>query len=118
MNGILIVAHGSRAEETNATFEKMVEMVRERLPEAIIRHAYMEFSEETLEKGVAELVAQGVRTIKVIPYFLFSGIHIQQDIPELIATCRALHPDVVIEQGQTLGTDPRLADILAERIRG
>ena len=118
MNGILIVAHGSRAEATKKTFEKIVEMVGERMPLEIIRHAYMEFSEETLERGIDELVGQGVQHIKVIPYFLFSGIHIMEDIPKLIETCRLTHPEVSIELGETLGADPRLADLLVERIQG
>ena len=118
MKGILIVAHGSRAEATKKTFEGIVDMVREKMPQEKIRHAYMEFSEESLDKGVDELVAEGVNQIKVIPYFLFSGIHILEDIPEMIAACKKTYPEISIELGQSLGQDPRLADLLVERIQG
>ncbi len=116
MDGILIVAHGSRAKKTQDTLNYIVENVRKQLPQMIIEAAYMEFCEVNIEKGLTALVERGVNNINVIPYFLFEGIHIQQDIPEEIAAFSQNHPDVTITLGSTLGEDKRLADVLRDRI--
>jgi len=118
MKGILVLAHGSRARETEATLAEILTMVRQDLPETIIEHAFMEFSEQTVERGVAALVKRGVSEIKVIPYFLFMGIHLKQDIPQIVGACAEKYPGIKITMGDNLGADRRLADILVDRIRG
>ena len=80
MEGILILAHGSREKQTEKTFEAVVSMVREKISKPLII-AYMEFSQQNIEKGLDQLVEQGVTSVRVVPYFLFSGIHIREDIP-------------------------------------
>lgn len=115
MDGVLILAHGSRAKETEKTFEAVVNMVKERV-ERPLKIAYMEFSEQNIRKGLEELVSQGVTQIKVVPYFLFSGIHIREDIPKELHAFSDEHPEITITMADTLGADPRIADILVDRI--
>ena len=117
MKGILVIAHGSRAKETEATLETILSMVRAKLPETIIEHAFMEFSEQTVEKGVAALVARGITEIKIVPYFLFMGIHLKEDIPRMVMQCAANYPGLRITMGEPLGIDEGLADILINRIK-
>ncbi|MCL2883657.1 MAG: CbiX/SirB N-terminal domain-containing protein [Coriobacteriia bacterium] len=117
MKGTLVIAHGSRAKETEATMDSILAMVKAELPDTIIEQAYMEFSEQNVQKGVAALAERGVTEIKVVPYFLFMGIHLKQDIPEMVEECLAKYPGVSITMGENLGADKRLAEILADRIR-
>lgn len=117
MKGILIAAHGSRAKATEEAMEQMATLVRTRLPEEIIEVGYMEFCEKTIVGGLENLAKQGVTEIKVVPYFLFEGIHIRQDIPEEIAKFTVSNPNVKVEMGKILGVDERLADILVDRIK-
>lgn len=116
MEGILLLAHGSRAQETLQTMEKVAQMVRRRLPGSLIQVAYMEFCEVNIEKGLALLMEQGATTVKVIPYFLFEGIHIREDIPAQLAAFQEKHPHITIHMGKAIGADERLAEIIAERI--
>lgn len=116
MKGILIVAHGSRKKTTEATFEQVVAMVKRKV-DTIVETAYMEFSEQTIEKGLNRLLEKGVTQIRVIPYFLFSGMHLEQDIPEEIEKFLKNRSGLTIELGQPLGADPRLAEILVDRIQ-
>jgi len=118
MKGVLVIAHGSRAKETEATLDTILAAVKKRIPETIIESAFMEFSDRTVEKGVAALAAKGVTEIKVVPYFLFMGIHLKEDIPEMVRSCAAKYPGMNITMGRPLGDDPRLADILLDRIEG
>ena len=116
MKSVLVIGHGSRIKETEATMEAIVDMVKAKLPETIIDFAFMEMSDRTIEKGIAALAAQGASEIRVVPYFLFKGVHPNKDIPELIARCAEDYPDIAFSQGETLGVDERLADVLVERI--
>lgn len=117
MQGILVVAHGSRVKETENTLVSLLEIVRERIPDRPIEHAFMEFSDQTLKKGITALIARNVTEIKVVPYFLFMGIHLREDIPEMIKNCMNDHPEIKVTMGLPLGEDPRLADILIDRIK-
>ena len=116
MKGVLVVAHGSRARETEATLDAVLAAVKNKIPETLIECAFMEFSERTLDKGVKALAEKGVTEIKVVPYFLFMGIHLKEDIPEMVKKCADKYPGMRITMGKPLGDDPRLADILLDRI--
>ncbi len=116
MKGILVLAHGSRVKETQDTINSVVDMLRGKMGEIPLEIAYMEFCDVNIEKGIDNLVAKGVTEIKAVPYFLFNGIHIKEDIPNEIEQALKKHPDVTVTLGKTLGADPRLAEILFDRI--
>jgi sirohydrochlorin ferrochelatase len=62
------------------------------------------------------LVGKGADEITVIPYFLFDGVHIKEDIPGEIESFRKQYPSVQVTMGRTLGADRRLARILRDRV--
>jgi len=78
--------------------------------------AYMEFSERSIPAGLDALIAQGVDDIAVVPYFLFDGVHIREDIPRMIEEYKSAHPKITFKMGNPLGADRRLAAILTDRI--
>lgn len=117
MTGVLVLAHGSRKNDTEITMDKIVDLVREELRLELIQAAYMEFRSVSLESGLLELMGKGADDIRVVPYFLFDGVHIREDIPQAINTFREQHPEVRVTMGNTLGADKRLAGVLADRIR-
>lgn len=117
MKGIIILAHGSRQKSTESTLTKVVDMLKIAMPDHKIEYGFMEFSDKTIEAGLDNLVNAGIKDIVAVPYFLFDGIHIREDIPEEIEKYLQSHSDVTIKLGETLGADPRLADILADRVK-
>lgn len=117
MKAILILAHGSREKSTLNTLEEITQMTKDQLPNVLIETAYMEFCDINLEKGLDILVGKGAKEIVVVPYFLFEGIHIREDVPTEINEYLKTHPDISVKMGKVLGADPRLADVLADRIR-
>lgn len=119
MKGIMILAHGSRVKTTRDTIETVVAMVKDKinLEETPLEIGYMELCEPNIEGAVRKLVEKGVDEIKVVPYFLFEGIHIKEDIPNEISEILVDYPEIKVTMGNTLGADSRLADILADRIR-
>lgn len=117
MTGILILAHGSRQKETENTLLKIIQLVKAELKSELVQHAFLQFSENNLEKGLKTLIDQGATEIQVIPYFLFDGVHILEDIPAEVENFLKAHPDVKISLGRTLGADQRLAQMLVEQVR-
>ena len=116
MTGILLLAHGSREGDTEKTMRQITEYVKAELKDVLIEEAYLQFRDSNLEKGLESLIARGADDIKVIPYFLFEGVHIKEDIPAEIKEFLAAHPSVKITMGKTLGADKRLADIVVDRV--
>ncbi len=116
MQGILILAHGSKAVHTKKTLETIVKPVSEKLSDKLIQTAFMQFDDMNIENGLSALIEKGATEIKVIPYFLFDGIHIHEDIPNEIAAFTEKNPGIKITLGATLGTDSRLSEILVDRI--
>ncbi len=117
MKAILILAHGSRERKTMETLKEVSTMTKAQLPGVLIETAYMEFCDVNLEKGLDKLIEKGADEIVVVPYFLFAGIHINEDVPGEIEEYLKGHPGVKVTMGNTLGPDPRLANILVDRIR-
>lgn len=117
MKGVLVIAHGSRAKETEEVLKTFLDAAAEKVPGACVEHAFMEFGDRNIEKGIAALAEKKVTEIKIIPYFLFSGIHIKEDIPTIVSECMKNYPEIKAVMDEPLGTDKRLADILADRIR-
>lgn len=115
MKGVLILAHGSREKEAEKAFETVVDMVRDRV-DAPVETAYMDFSGQTIAAGLQRLADRGADDIRVVPCFLFSGIHVQKNIPAALATFSQEHPGIAVSVAETLGPDPRIAEILLDRI--
>jgi sirohydrochlorin ferrochelatase len=116
MNGVLLLAHGSRRKETDAILDSLTEKVKSRSDEKLILPAYLQFSEQNLEWGIEKLIEEGADKIKVIPMFIFDGVHVTQDIPGELEAVMAKHPGIEIRMSRHLGDDDRLADIIVDRI--
>ena len=116
MIGILILAHGSRRQETDRILESLAKKVKDKTGEGLIFTAYLQFSQPNLETGIEYLIEKGATLIKVIPMFIFDGIHVTQDIPEELNAIMAKHPGIEVKMSRHLGDDDRIADIIADRI--
>jgi len=113
-SALIVLGHGSRNPAATAQFMELVTHLRARRDEPVLP-AFMELAEPSLDGAVAEAVAGGADDIVVQPCFLFDGMHIRRDIPEMLAGFAAGHPAVSFRFGRPLGADPRIADILLER---
>jgi sirohydrochlorin cobaltochelatase len=59
------------------------------------------------------LVAQGVRTVRILPLFLGVGRHAREDLPVLVAALRETYPVVQFALSKAVGEDERLVQLLA-----
>jgi sirohydrochlorin ferrochelatase len=120
MDGVIILAHGSKREETEKILNSLVAQVQakvaSRVAADLIYPAYLQFSGQNLEVAVRHLADRGVTAIKIVPLFLFDGIHVTEDIPEELRRLRKLYPQICLTLTRHLGDDPRIAAIVAERL--
>lgn len=113
-SALIILGHGSRNPAASEQFMELVAQLRERRDDPVLP-AFMELAEPSLAAAVGEAVAGGADEVVVQPCFLFDGMHIRRDIPEMLAGFTAAHPGIVFRFGRPLGADVRIAAILAER---
>lgn len=112
---VLILAHGSKREETEIILDSLVNKIKSMTGMDLVYPAYLQFSEQNLEKGINYLVKQGAEFIKVIPMFLFDGIHVTRDIPAELNEIRKTLPGIEIKMGRHIGDDDRIALIITDR---
>lgn len=116
--GIIVFAHGSRVEPANqAVRDAAAELVRPRGPYEHVEAAFLELGQPDMLGAALRLVDAGVRRIVVIPYFLTLGLHLERDIPRLVAQVAARWPDVQVTVTPPLDGHPALAQILLDRAR-
>jgi sirohydrochlorin ferrochelatase len=115
--GIVLVDHGSKRDEANALLEDVAQLFRGISGAGIVEVAHMELAEPTIAQAVARCVAQGARRVVVHPYFLAPGRHSTTDIPHLVAEAAAQHPNVSCTVTAPLGLDPRLSEVILDRVR-
>lgn len=96
--GIIILAHGSRGArgivEVPEALRGVTEGVKSLLPPGVeVTWAALQFNHPSLEEASGFLVTKGVHRIIIMPYFLFPGRHITEDIPQLIERLKSSYPD-------------------------
>src|SRR5205085_7542403 len=111
--GLILFAHGARDPKWAEPFQALVARVRELVPAAAVRLAFLELMQPDLEAAVADLVSNGVATIRIVPIFLGQGGHVRRDLPERVARLRASHPGTVFETAPPAGEDRTVLDALA-----
>ncbi len=113
---VVIFGHGSRAPEHNLGLQQVTAMVKQ-LTEFPVECAYMENCQPDLATLIRNAVAQGFVRFVIMPFFLFKGIHVAEDVPKEIAAIKAEFPGIEIVFSRHLGADPKLAQIVLERVR-
>ncbi|KAK7381412.1 hypothetical protein VNO78_34084 [Psophocarpus tetragonolobus] len=116
-DGVIIVDHGSRREESNLMLNEFVEMFKHRTGYEIVEPAHMELAEPSIRDAFQSCVRQGAHRIIVSPFFLSPGRHWSQDIPSLSAEAAKEHPGVSYIVTAPLGLHELLVDVVNDRIK-
>ena len=81
----------------------------------MVETAFLEGGKPDLAHAVDAAAASGAERVLVLPYFLTLGLHLQRDLPKLIAAARDRHPGVAIEVTAPLDGHLGLVGILLDR---
>ena len=117
-NGIVIVDHGSRRDESNAMLEEVARLFGERFRERydIVEPAHMELAEPSIAAAYARCVERGATRVVVCPFFLGPGKHWTGDIPRITADAAAKFPQTEYHVTMPLGIDDLILELLAKRV--
>ncbi len=116
---VLVVAHGSRSEHSNAHFANLVQGLRDTLGEGhMVGHSFLEMAEPSIAAGLHALAEQGAQTILLLPYFLSPGRHVVEDVPGIVAEFCRSHPALSIEIAPYFGAQTTtVVEMLARLVR-
>src|SRR5712692_628642 len=117
VTAIVVFAHGSSIESANDSVRRVAESVRREGGFEVVEAAFLEQGRPDLAQAVALVVAQGARSVIVVPYFLTLGIHLQRDLPNIVEGLARIHKGVEIRVARPLDGHPALGEILKERAR-
>ncbi|MYN19084.1 cobalamin biosynthesis protein CbiX [Rugamonas sp. FT107W] len=111
---LILFAHGARAASWAAPFERLRELTQARTPGVRVSLAFLELMTPQLPALVAELTADGVTQITVVPVFLGQGGHVLRDLPLMIDQLRIDHPQVGIDVVEAAGENAAVLNALAD----
>ena len=113
---VILLGHGSRAEEANEGMRQVIRSLQAKRPEFRFSAAFLEINTPSIPEGIDICVAKGAKRIILLPYFLHLGNHVQRDLPGYVKKSRRLYPDVVISLSSHLGFHQKLVEIADERL--
>ncbi len=97
--------------------EKVARQLRHRRAFDFVSCAYLEITPPSIERAVHSLVRHGVTTLLVLPYFLLMGVHIKEDIPEIIRSLRGKYRGKVkIILCPYLGYHEKIVSVVSQRL--
>jgi sirohydrochlorin ferrochelatase len=102
---LVAVAHGTRAPAGQAQIHDLVARIGRRRPGLEVRLSYVDVQ----EPRIGAVLASVPRPAVVVPLLLTAGYHVRVDIAAAAAGTGAV-------VARPLGSDPRIADLLAARI--
>ena len=114
MKALLLIAHGSRRQQSNDEVVVLAEKLKNNCSEqyATVHAGFLELAQTLIPDGIKKCVEDGATEIIVLPYFLNSGRHVVEDIPNIIDETRPEFPDVDIKVAQHLGASALMMDLL------
>lgn len=116
-HALLIVGHGSRDPDGQRECARLLEVVRARRPDLRVALGYLELCPPPLTDVVAELAADGVDDVTVVPLVLLGAGHAKGDVPAAIERERRRRPGTTFRYARPLGIRPELLETVDERLR-
>jgi sirohydrochlorin ferrochelatase len=101
----------------NLVLTRVARSLRRRYSRLVVEACYLEAADPDVQRGIDRCVTQGARRILFVPYFLYLGGHVGQDLPKEITRARRRHPGLEIRIAGHLGFDRRLVSLVGDRIR-
>ena len=93
MKALIIIAHGSKKDLSNNEFKSMVEKIKGKNNSYdFVETAFLELAQPSIEDATKKLINEGVKEFYYYPFFLNSGRHVLNDIPEIIDTLKENYP--------------------------
>ncbi len=113
MSGLILFGHGARDPRWAEPFLRLQALVEAGRPDLRVRLAFLEFMTPGLAAAAEALVAEGCRTVRIVPVFLGQGGHVRADVPPLVLALAARHPAVSFDLRPAIGEDEAVLAAIA-----
>ncbi len=113
---ILLVGHGSRAEQGNIEINEFANQWRAQHPEWHIEVCFIEFADVLLDAGF-DLAAKKSKKVIVVPLILNAAGHVKMEIPEHLTQARKRHPDVDFMYAAHIGANGGILSIIKQSLQ-
>ena len=96
MEALIIIAHGSKVKSSNDEIVDIISKIKNNLTttELLVLHAFLELSEPSISVSINRDIDENCKKIKIFPYFLAAGKHVQEDIPSVIQEFKDSYPKI------------------------
>ncbi len=115
--GLMICGHGSRNKGAVKQFAQLAEGLTARFPDWPVEYGYLEFANPVIHDGLNKLREAGCSRVLAVPGMLFAAGHAKNDIPSVLNTYQAMHPEMTISYGRELAVDTRMVKAAAARVQ-
>lgn len=82
-----------------------------------MEYGYLEFANPVIHDGLNKLREAGCTRVLAVPGMLFAAGHAKNDIPSVLNTYQAMHPEMTISYGRELAVDTRMVKAAAARVQ-
>jgi len=119
MKALIILAHGSRREESNEEIKNLTAHIKSLTKKEleIVDYAFLEVAKPSLINSIENMVSNNVSEITIFPYFLNSGVHIKVDIPEIVKKARKNHPKCKFILSAPIGAYKKMPEIILKQLQ-
>ncbi|KAF5075912.1 sirohydrochlorin nickelochelatase [Methanoculleus horonobensis] len=120
MKGMLLVGHGSKLPHNKELIETTAKLIAEKTDDYIVKPGFMSLNTPTVEEQLEAFRDENIEMLVVVPLFLAKGVHINQDIPEILGlpkgerlgTFQLNGKSVPLVYANPIGSDPLLAELM------
>ncbi|MBC6162157.1 sirohydrochlorin chelatase [Listeria booriae] len=116
MRAIIYIGNGTQLAEGNAEFHQFINQMKKKRPEKIQELGFLSMSYPTIEIACEKAIIAGATDLIIVPVFLFSATNIKHEIPEILRSVEAKHPEVTIKMTKTFGFDPEIITLAEQNI--
>lgn len=118
MKAIIFIAHGSKKEKSNQEFRDLVEEIKKTNSKKyeIIETAFLEFVKPSIEEIIERIYLKGSTEITLYPYFLNSGKHVTNDIPDIVNNLKSIYPNIKFSILPHFGLSDKISFIISKEI--
>lgn len=135
--GVILVGHGSRLPYGKDVISQLAKIYQDQT-DYPVKVGFMNMNKPSIPSSINELADMGVEKIVVTPVFLAPGVHTTQDIPRILGLNNGddthehghghdhshehegedeeIHFHGEILYTEPLGADPKIADIIKDRV--
>ena len=114
--GLVIAGHGSRDADGTREFEEALMLLKQRQPDRVITHGFLEFATPTIDEALRKNARMGSRKIVMVPGILFAASHGKNDMPVELLSLKPEFPEIEFHYGGPMGIHPLLLELFQERI--